>query len=159
MFGQQTKIYSELLEHEELVFPYERGRRKKRTGQTFRHSGISARGLGKRCDAVQFWHDTDADRYASAVEDKDAPRRTQASTSTLGRMVLKFRACGWSEDVWDPALAYILMSSVEATDKRLEVEVPSTVVMDPSAVSASTSVWLLCRPTTSHRHCALRHCR
>ena len=29
-----------------------------------------------------------------------------------------FCVCGWSEDAWDPARAYILMSSVETTDKR-----------------------------------------
>ena len=38
------------------------------------------------------------------------------------------------------ALAYILMSSVETTDKRLEVEVPSTAVMDMPGLSAGTSV-------------------
>ena len=40
----------------------------------------------------------------------------------------------------NPALAYILMDSVETTDKRLEVEVLSTVVMDPFGVWARTSV-------------------
>ena len=39
-----------------------------------------------------------------------------------------------------PALAYILLSSVETTKKRFEVEVPSTAVMDMSGVSAGTSV-------------------
>ena len=48
---------------------------------------------------------------AFAVEDKNAPRRRQASTSTSIRIVLKFRVCGWSEDSWDPALAYIPIDS------------------------------------------------
>ena len=41
------------------------------------------------------------------------------------------------------ALAYILMSSVETTNKRFEVEVPSTAVMDMSGVSAGTSVTIV----------------
>ena len=61
-------------------------------------------------------------------------RRTQASTSTSSSIVLKFRACGWSQDAWDPAL----VSSVETTDKCFEVEVPSAA--DMSGVSAGTSV-------------------
>ena len=50
VFGQQMRVYGELTEHEEVVFPFERGRRK-RTGKTFHHLGISARGLRKTCDA------------------------------------------------------------------------------------------------------------
>ena len=38
------------------------------------------------------------------------------------------------------AFAYILMDSVEPTDKCFEVEVLSKVVVDLSGVSASTSV-------------------
>ena len=59
---------------------------------------------------------------------------------TSSWIVLKFRVCSWPEDTWDPALAYILMNSVETTDKRSEVEVLSTAVMDPLGVWASTSV-------------------
>ena len=92
-------------------------------------------------DAVRFWHDEGApDSFASAVEDKNAPRRRQASTSTSSRIVLEFRVCGWSEDAWDPALVHMLMGSVETTDERFDVEVPSTAVMDMSGVSAGMSV-------------------
>ena len=75
-------------------FPFERGGLKRRTGGP--------------------------DSFASAFEDKDAPRRRQASTSTLSRIVLELRACSLSENAWDPALAYILMSSVETTDKQFQ---------------------------------------
>ena len=51
-----------------------------------------------------------------------------------------FCVCGWSKDAWDPARAYILVGSFETTEKRFEVEVPSTSVMDKSGVSAGTSV-------------------
>ena len=92
-------------------------------------------------DAVQFWHDEGGpDSLASTVEDESAPRRRQSSTPTTSRIVLKFRVCGWSEDAWDPALGYILMDSVKTTDKRFEVEVPSTAIMDMFGVSAGTSV-------------------
>ena len=92
-------------------------------------------------DAVQFWHDEGGPgSLASAVEDESAPSRRQSSTSTSSRIVLKFRVCGWSEDTWDPATAYLLMDSVETTDKRFEVGVPSTAIMDRFGVSAGTSV-------------------
>ena len=92
-------------------------------------------------DAEQFWHDEGVpDSLASAVKDQNTPRRREASMPTSSRIVLKFRVCGWPEDTWDPALVYILMASAETTDMRLGVEVPRTVVMDPSGVSASTSV-------------------
>ena len=59
-------------------------------------------------DAVQLWHgEGGPDSFAPAVEYKNAPRRRQASTSTSSRIVLKFRVFVWSEDAWDPALAYI----------------------------------------------------
>ena len=62
--------------------------------------------------AAQFRHDeTVPDSLASAVEDKNAPRRRQASTSTSIRIFLKFRVCGWSENTWDPALADMPMDS------------------------------------------------
>ena len=81
-------------------------------------------------DAVQFRHDEGGpDSLASAVEDKNARKRRQASTSTSSSIVLKFRACSWSENSWDPTLVCILMSSVETTDKRYKVEVPSTSVI------------------------------
>ena len=51
-----------------------------------------------------------------------------------------FGVCGSSEDAWGPARAYILVGSVDTTDERFEVEVPSTAVMDISGVSAGTSV-------------------
>ena len=54
-----------------------------------------------------------------------------------------FNVCGWSEDAWNPARAYILVVSVEITDERFEVEVPSTAVTDMSGVSAGTSVFLV----------------
>ena len=39
-----------------------------------------------------------------------------------------------------PARAYILVGSFETTEKRLEVEVQITAIMDKSSVSAGTSV-------------------
>ena len=75
-------------------------------------------------DAAPFWHDEGGpDRWASAVENKMGPRRKPANASTLSRMDQKFRVYGWSEDARDPALGYMLMDSVKATDKRFEVEV------------------------------------
>ena len=68
------------------------------------------------------------------------PRRRQADASTLSRIILEFRVYGWSEDSWNPALGYILMESVKATDKRFEVEVQITAIMDMSSVSAGTFV-------------------
>ena len=81
-----------------------------------------------------------ADSLVSAVEDKNAPRRRQASTSTSSRIVLKFSVCSCSGDGWDPALGYILMDSAKRTDTRFEVEGPSTAVMYTSGVSAGASV-------------------
>ena len=60
--------------------------------------------------------------------------------STSSRIVVKFSVCGWSEDAWDPALGYLQMDSVKATDKRFEVEVSSTAVMYMSSVSSGTFV-------------------
>ena len=54
-----------------------------------------------------------------------------------------FCVCGWSEDAWDPARAYILVGSVETTNERFEVEVPSTAVMDTPGVPAGTSVFIV----------------
>ena len=68
------------------------------------------------------------DNFASPVEYKNAPRKRQASPSTSSRIVLKFCACRWSGDAWDPALAYLLTHSVGTTDKRFEVEVPRTLI-------------------------------
>ena len=48
------------------------------------------------------------------------------------------RVFGWSDGAWDPALGCILMESVKATDRRFEVEVQITAVMDMSSVSAGT---------------------
>ena len=45
--GQQTKVYGELTEHGEVIFLFDRGKRKKRAAKTFLRSSISARGLGK----------------------------------------------------------------------------------------------------------------
>ena len=87
-----------------------------------------------------LFHEDRRNSFALVVEDRNASRRRQESTSTSSRIVLKLWTCGWSGDAWDPALAYILMSSVETTDKRFEVEVPSTAVLDMSGVSRSTSV-------------------
>ena len=72
----------------------------------------------------------DPTAFEFAIEHKNAPRRRQSSTSTSSRIVLMSRACSWSENAWDPALECILMSSVETTDKRSKVQVPSTAVMD-----------------------------
>ena len=83
-------------------------------------------GFRDQGSALSSFGMTKADPTALHLPEKNAPRRRQASTSTSSRIVLKFRVCGWSEDAWDPAHTYILMGSVETTDKRSEVEVPRT---------------------------------
>ena len=61
-----------------------------------------------------------------------------SSSQREGILCLRlFRRC------LDTALAYILVGSVEATDERVEVEVPSTAVMDMSGVPAGTSVFVV----------------
>ena len=53
-------------------------------------------------------------------EQERAKEEARQHVHNSSRIVLKFRACSWSENAWDPALACILMSSVETTDKRVE---------------------------------------
>ena len=61
-----------------------------------------------------------------------------SSSQREGILCLRlFRRC------FDPALAYILVGSVETTDERVEVKVPSTAVMDMSGVRAGTSVFVV----------------
>ena len=63
-------------------------------------------------DAAQFRHDEGVPGgLAPPVEDKNAPRRRQASMFASIRIAPKCRVYGWSEDTWDPALADIPMDS------------------------------------------------
>ena len=91
-------------------------------------------------DAAPFWHDEGGPDSLALAEDKIVPRKRQASTSTSSMIFLKFQVHGWSENAWDPAFVYILMDSAKATDKRFEVEVPITAIMNMSSVSAGTFV-------------------
>ena len=86
---------------------------------------------------------------AGSVKERAAHVKEPATPSKLVARVPRvsprpkekaFCVCGWSEDAWDPARAYILVGFVETTNERFEVEVPSTAVMDMSGVSAGTSV-------------------
>ena len=74
----------------------------------------------------------------------DWPRSSRTKLCTqrrqASRVVLKFRVCGWSEDAWDPKHGDILMDSFKTSERRFEVEVPITAVMDTSSVSARTFV-------------------
>ena len=54
----------------------------------------------------------------------------------------KFRAGSWSDDAWDPALVYNLMNSVDATDKRFEMEVPNIAIVTCLVVALSPKVVL-----------------
>ena len=89
---------------------------------------------------------------AGSVRERAAHLKESATPSKLVARVARvsprpkekaFCVCGWSEDAWDNARAYILVGSVETTDERFEVEVPSTAVMDMSGVSAGTSVCIV----------------
>ena len=61
-----------------------------------------------------------------------------SSSQREGILCLRlFRRC------FDTALAYILVGSVETTDERVVVEVPSTAVTDMSGVRAGTSVFVV----------------
>ena len=130
------KAYGELMEQEEVVFHSNVADERDELARRFVIRASAREILERHVTRCSFGM-TKADPTALPLH---APRRTQASTSTSSRIVLKFCACGWSEDAWDSAPAYILMSSIETTNKRFEVEVPSTAVIDMSGVSAGTSV-------------------
>ena len=89
------KVYGELMEHEEVVF---HSNVVDERDELVRRSAIRASArevLERHMTRCSFSHDKGGpDSFASAVEDKDAPRRTQTSTSTWSRICLRLvRRC------------------------------------------------------------------